>query len=77
MFGAQQFNTFASKENLIGRKGKELWPQLTDQHVQIISLKSDTLIGFCYPEFRSISFWISRNDLRVGNFENVTVWEEL
>ena len=82
MFGVSNTQLFPSKEyqqkRAISSPERPEMPYLTQDHVtlfQIIGL--DEEIGYEYLQQYPISFWIHRDDLAAGNFNNVQVWEEI
>ncbi|MEL6218640.1 MAG: DUF1963 domain-containing protein [Pseudomonadota bacterium] len=74
IFGASQQAHFPSAESLL-KSGVNYLPELTNEHVLLFAFPADQDLGHQTANQIRLEFWITREDLRNRNFDNIVVWE--
>ena len=77
LFGWHNMDRFPDYEYFERRGIKEDVPCLSTDSVLLLTLHSeDETIGFEYVGGLNLAFWVKRNELAVGDFGSLTVWEQ-
>ncbi|MFG5380675.1 DUF1963 domain-containing protein [Yoonia sp. R2-816] len=77
MFGSPRSHQFPSKEAIKNADADGECPRLTEQHIVLFRLLSDDPnIGYSYRNLNNLVFWINKQDLAFGNFDNILIGEE-
>jgi len=75
LFGASQTRYTPIAEHL-ERSGYPDYPPLTDDHIVLLRIEDDEMIGQHHVACDHIAFWIRKSDLHAGVFDNVTLWTD-